>query len=259
MIPLVEEQLRIKGYEIIDNGVIGECIIRNALEDAGRKDELSSLGRVLVATNNLILEGKKILSWDNICMFKYIHNDSYTLPLVDKELLLPFYGSVGGGASDLNIAGESVLDDTIVHKLRTTSHSNSNHDMDCSIRGGSSSDKSMGSGDCITTVPNSDGGVTTAEAATSGDKDLLLQSIQDEKNDCTIDAEIECEGRGSIVTSPVDVTDDIHGTSTTVNKQSCSSFPSLEEGKGNEDAGVTSEDMLQVCTEKITKPTGKCL
>ena len=66
MIPLIEEELRIKGYEIIDDGVIGRCILRNALEEADRKNELSSLGRVLVATNNLILEGKKILSWDNI-------------------------------------------------------------------------------------------------------------------------------------------------------------------------------------------------
>jgi len=37
------------------------------------------------------------------------------------------------------------------------------------------------------------------------DKDLLLRPIQDES---TIDAEMKCEGRGSIVTSPVDVMDD---------------------------------------------------
>ena len=66
MIPLIEEELRIKGYEVIDDGVVGRCILRNALEEADRKNELSSLGRVLVATNNLIIEGKKILSWDNI-------------------------------------------------------------------------------------------------------------------------------------------------------------------------------------------------
>jgi len=65
------------------------------------------------------------------------------------------------------------------------------------------------------------------------DKDLLLRPIQHESN---IDAEMKCEGRGSIVTSPVDVMDDIHGsTTTTVNKQSCSSFPSLEEGKRSDE------------------------
>ena len=86
------------------------------------------------------------------------------------------------------------------------------------------------------------------------DKDLLLRPIQHES---TIDAEMKCEGRGSIVTSPVDVMDDIHvSTSTTANKQSCSSFPLLEEGKRSEDVGVTSEDILQECVEKITKPTG---
>jgi len=30
MIPFVEEQLRIEGYEMIDDGVFGRCIIRNA-------------------------------------------------------------------------------------------------------------------------------------------------------------------------------------------------------------------------------------
>jgi len=84
------------------------------------------------------------------------------------------------------------------------------------------------------------------------DKDLLLRPIQHES---TIDAEV-CEGRGSIVTSPVDAMDDIHGsTRASANEQSCSSFPSLEE-KGSEDVEVTSEDIPQECTEKITKPTG---
>ena len=86
------------------------------------------------------------------------------------------------------------------------------------------------------------------------DKDLLLQPIQYESN---IDAEMKCEGRESIVTSPVDVMDDIHGSTTaSANKQSCSSFPSLEGGKGSEDVEVTSEDILQECVEKTTKPTG---
>ena len=86
------------------------------------------------------------------------------------------------------------------------------------------------------------------------DKDLLLRPIQHES---TIDAEMKCEGRGSIVTSPVDVMDDIHGSTTaSPNKQSCSSFPLLEEGKRSEDVGVTSKDILQECVEKITKPTG---
>ena len=73
LIPLVEEQLRIEGYEMIDDGVFGRCIIRNALVDAGREDELSSLGRVHVATNNLIYfnQGKKILSWD-VCIYALI-------------------------------------------------------------------------------------------------------------------------------------------------------------------------------------------
>ena len=57
---------------------------------------------------------------------------------------------------------------------------------------------------------------------------------------------MKCEGRGSIVTSPVDVMDDIHGsTSTTVNKQSCSSFPSVEEDKGSTDVEVTFVDQAQ--------------
>ena len=87
------------------------------------------------------------------------------------------------------------------------------------------------------------------------DKDLLLRPIQHES---TINAEMKCEGRGSIVTSPVDVMDDIHGsTSTTANKQSCSSSLSLEGGEGSEDVEVTSEYILQECVEKSTKPTGQ--
>ena len=81
-----------------------------------------------------------------------------------------------------------------------------------------------------------------------------MRPIQHESN---TDAEMKCEGRGSIVTSPVDVMDDIHGSTTAShNKQSCSSFPLLEEGKRSEDVGVTSKDILQECVEKITKPTG---
>ena len=128
--------------------------------------------------------------------------------------------SVRGDASDL-IAGENTLDD-IVHTLRTTTQSNSNnmenHDMDCSIGGDSSSDKFMsigGIGDCIT-------------------------AVQNERNDCSTDVEMKCEGRESIVKSPFDVMHDIHGsTSTTLNKQSCSSFPSVEEDKGSTDVEVT--------------------
>ena len=89
------------------------------------------------------------------------------------------------------------------------------------------------------------------------DKDLLLRPIQHES---TIDAaaEMKCEGRESIVKSPVDVMDDIHGsTTTTASKQSCSSFPSVEEVKGSTDVEVTSEDILQECVEKSTKPTGQ--
>ena len=141
---------------------------------------------------------------------------SYTLLLVDKDLLVQC--SVGGDASDL-IAGENTLDD-IVHTLRTTTQSNSNnmenHDMDCSIGGGSSSDK------------------------------FMSIAVQHERNDCSTDAEMKCEGRDSIVTSPVDVMDDIHGsTSTTANKQSCSSFPSLEEEKGGEDVELLQVDQAQ--------------
>ena len=81
-----------------------------------------------------------------------------------------------------------------------------------------------------------------------------MRPIQHESN---TDAEMKCEGRGSIVTSPVDVMDDILGSTTaSPNKQSCSSFPLLEEGKRSEDVGVTSKDILQECVEKITKPTG---
>ena len=47
---------------VLLEGVFSEMLWRKRIE----KNELSSLGRVLVATNNLILEGKKILSWDNI-------------------------------------------------------------------------------------------------------------------------------------------------------------------------------------------------
>ena len=53
MIPFVEDQLRIEGYEMIDDGVLGRCIIRNALVDASNR-ELSNQGRVHLATNDLI-------------------------------------------------------------------------------------------------------------------------------------------------------------------------------------------------------------
>jgi len=92
------------------------------------------------------------------------------------------------------------------------------------------------------------------------DKDLLLRPIQDES---TIDAEMKCEGRGSIVTSPVDVMDDIHGsTSTTANKQSCSSSPSLEEGKGSKDIEVTWVDQAQSAPSSLEDGgdnIGKCV
>ena len=54
MIPLVEEAMKIKGYETKDSGVTRRCIIRNALVDACKKDELSTPGHVLVATENLV-------------------------------------------------------------------------------------------------------------------------------------------------------------------------------------------------------------
>ena len=69
--------------------------------------------------------------------------------------------------------------------------------------------------------------------------------------------DMKCEGRGSIVTSPVDVMDDIHGsTPPTANKQSYSSFTSLEEDKGSADVETTSED-IQLRTGVTSKSTGK--
>ena len=55
MIPLVEEAMKIKGYEMIDSGVTRRCILRNALLDACRKDEqISTPTHVLLAANNLV-------------------------------------------------------------------------------------------------------------------------------------------------------------------------------------------------------------
>ena len=70
--------------------------------------------------------------------------------------------------------------------------------------------------------------------------------------------DMKCEGRGSIVTSPVDVMDDIHGsTPPTENKKSCSSFLSLEEDKGSTDVEATSEDMQLRIGVITSKSTGK--
>ena len=69
LIPFVEEQLRIEGYEMIDDGVYGRCIIRNALVDASNR-ELSSQGRVHLATNNLIYFNQGKILIQHVC-FKY--------------------------------------------------------------------------------------------------------------------------------------------------------------------------------------------
>jgi len=72
MIPLVEEAMRIKGYEMKDSGVTRRCILRNALLDACKKDErISTPGHVLIATENLVHfnPGKVLLigAWQCAC------------------------------------------------------------------------------------------------------------------------------------------------------------------------------------------------
>ena len=72
MIPLVEEAMRIKGYEMKDSGVTRRCILRNALVDACKKDEqISTPGHVLIATENLVHfnPGKVLLigAWQCAC------------------------------------------------------------------------------------------------------------------------------------------------------------------------------------------------
>jgi len=84
MIPLVEEAMRIKGYETKDSGVYRRCILRNALVDACKKDEqISTPGHVLVATENLVHfnPGKVLLIW-GVCLKTHTTNSYTTLHLI---------------------------------------------------------------------------------------------------------------------------------------------------------------------------------